>query len=242
MLRHVVNTLREAVDEILVVAAKDDEIPSVAAHRVDDREPGLGPLAGIREGLAAMRAGHAFVTGTDAPWISAACVAEWVGRERTLAPQHGGYVQTLAAVYSKRGAALADQLLRNGRRRPLDLLEALDYECLEGSQLPPDCEFRTLNTPTDYLRAAREDDPQACATLEFFGRARLILGEQERKVPIGTLAEIVRHAEPQLDLIRGGKIAGDYRVALNGRDLICDPEIPIGPGERVVVIDASAGG
>ena len=89
---------------------------------------------------------------------------------------------------------------------------------------------------------AREDDPQARATLEFFGRARLVLGERERQVPIGTLADVARHTEPGLDLMRGGQLAGDYRIALNGRDLICDPEIPIGPGERVVVIDASAGG
>ena len=90
--------------------------------------------------------------------------------------------------------------------------------------------------------AAREDDPHAHATLEFFGRSRVILAESERQVPIGTLGEVLRDMEPELHLVQGAEIARDFRVALNGRELTRDPEIPIGPGERVVVIDASAGG
>ena len=242
LLRHVVDTVSAAVDEILVVAAPDLDLPVTSAQRIDDRQPGLGPLAGIREGLEAMKSDYAFVTGTDSHWIDTEVVHALLDFEKTVAPVCDGHVQTLAAVYAKQGAHQATKLLDAGRRRPLDLLESLGYEKLEPAHLPAGFEPRTINTPADYLQAARAQDPGATATLEFFGRARLALGERERKVPIGTLCEVLTCCEPTLQLIREGELARGYRVSLDGRDFLADPNAPIGPGERVVILDGSAGG
>ena len=73
MVAHAVSVLRSVVDEVVVVASAALELPSFDAEVVRDRDPELGPLAGIREGLEAMRSDLAFVTGTDAPFLSAAC-------------------------------------------------------------------------------------------------------------------------------------------------------------------------
>jgi len=242
LLRFVVGVLTEAADEVLVVAAPDLDIPSVPARRIDDRQPGLGPLAGIREGLCEMKSASAYITGTDAPWLSADVVQHLLAYDEPVAPVTDGVVQTLAAVYPKRGAEIAADLLARGRRRPLDLLEALDYRRLDPFELPDGFAPETLNTPAEYLRAVRHNEPSATATLEFLGRARLILGERQREVPIGTLGELLRHTEPKLDLLPNGVLTREFRVTLDGHDFVQDPATPIGPGERVVVIDASVGG
>ncbi len=242
LLRFVVDQLAESVDEMLVVAAPNLDLPPVPARRVDDREPGLGPLAGIREGLASMESDSAYLTGTDSPWLSRELVEQMFRVGGAVAPVFDGHVQTLAAVYPKRGGSIATRLLLEGRRRPLDLLETLDYRRLEQTDLPESFRSSTLNTPGEYLGAVRNDDPSATATLEFLGRARLLLGKRELEVPIGTLSELLKHTEPALELLHEGTLKREFRVTLDGHDFVRDASTPIGPGERVVVIDASVGG
>ena len=151
-------------------------------------------------------------------------------------------LRTLSAMYPKGGGFIAGDLIERGQRRPLDLLEALDYCRLEATDIPASFTIETLNTPGEYLRAVRRAEPEATATIEFLGRARLLLGEKEREVPIGTLGELLAHAEPKLQLLHEGTLRREFRVSLDGHDFVHEPTTPIGPGERVVVLDASVGG
>ena len=66
----VVATLRGVVEDVVVVSSDAFELPALDARIVRDREPGLGPLAGIREGLHALGSGLAFVASTDTPYLS----------------------------------------------------------------------------------------------------------------------------------------------------------------------------
>jgi hypothetical protein len=45
-----------------------------------------------------------------------------------------------------------------------------------------------------------------------------------------------------LGLVDGDRVAKAHLVSLGGRDLVRDLAVPVGPGERVSVIDALAGG
>jgi hypothetical protein len=101
---------------------------------------------------------------------------------------------------------------------------------------------RGFNTPQEYLRAVRRVDPRATATLELLGRARLALGRRDLEVPVGTLAEVLAHARPTLELVEGAQVARPFLVSLDGRSFVRDVAIPIGPGEQVIVLDASVGG
>jgi hypothetical protein len=101
---------------------------------------------------------------------------------------------------------------------------------------------RGFNKPEEYLRAVRRADPRATATLELLGRARLALGRHEIEVPVGTLAEVLAHTRPTLELVEGAQVARPFLVSLDGRAFVRDVAIPIGPGEQVVVLDASVGG
>ena len=241
MLAHVVEQLASAVDEVVVVAAPDQLLPDVPARIVRDVHEGLGPLAGIREGLAHAEAALCFVTATDAPYLSQAFVETVLGEGRAAAPVLDGYVQALSAAYPRAGAEVASALLDAGKRRPLDLLEYFDYVPLPADRLPDVESVRGFNTPDEYLAAVRARDTRP-VTVELMGRARARLGEREREVAAGCLRDVLAGVGGGLGLIDGGLVARPYAVSLEGRAFVRDLRIPIGPGEHVIVLDASAGG
>ena len=111
MIAHVVSILRPLVDEVVVVASDGLELPPLDARVVRDREPALGPLAGIREGLEQIRTDFAFVTGTDAPFLSPAFVTKLLSCGCAVAPEIDGHFQTLAAVYPRSALERIDAML-----------------------------------------------------------------------------------------------------------------------------------
>lgn len=256
MIEHVVERLRPAVDEIVVVSSASLELPRLDARVVVDREPGCGPLAGIREGLAAAaRSELAFVTSTDAPFLTPEYVTRLLDRGGPAAPVAEGRTQVLSAVYPCAAWKEAEALLERGLARPLDLLEHLGYERLvfdengvdgaeeadgAGPARPP--AWRGLNTPAEYLECARSLDPDARAEVELLGRAAIGIEERCLSLPIGTLAELLARIPSSVRLLEGGDVAGAFLVSLGGRDLVRSGRVPIGPGERISVFDAQAGG
>jgi hypothetical protein len=209
---------------------------------VRDREPERGPLAGIREGLEHLEAELAFVTATDAPFLEPAFIRTLLSHRGAAAPEVGGFVETLSAVYPRAALPCAEALLAKERLRPLFLLEAARFRRVPERELPGVDSVRGFNTPQEYLAAVREIEPEATATLEFLGRSRLALGRRELEVPVGTLAEVLAHAGSALELVHEGRVAKPFLVSLEGRSFVRDAAIPIGPGEHVIVLDASVGG
>jgi molybdopterin-guanine dinucleotide biosynthesis protein A len=242
MVEHVVGVLRRAVDEVVVVTSRELDLPSLDARVVCDREPELGPLGGIREGLAHVGAELAYVCGTDAPFLTPDFVAALLSVGGAAAPEVDGHVQTLAAVYPRCALARAEALLARGRMRPLFLLEELGYRRVPADGLPDLDSVRGFNTPREYLETLRREDPDARAVLEFLGRSRVATGRRELEVPVGTLAEVLAHARPAVDLVEDGRVARPFAVSLGGRGFVRDGGVPVGAGEHVIVLDAAVGG
>jgi molybdopterin-guanine dinucleotide biosynthesis protein A len=242
LVSHVVDVLRGVFDEVVVVSAETLELPPLCARVVCDREPALGPLAGIREGLGAIEAKRAFVTATDAPFLTGDFARSLLARGDCVAPVVEGFVQTLAAVYPKRALEIADRLISEARLRPLHLLEALGYEAVAEAEVPDLAPLRGFNTPEDYLKAVRDDDQDAAATVEFVGRARLAAGREPIRVPVGTLAEVLACAPSELALVENGRVTPPFLASIDGRAFFRNAGIPVGPGERVIVLDSAAGG
>jgi molybdopterin-guanine dinucleotide biosynthesis protein A len=242
MVVHVVELLRRVVSDVVVVTSAELDLPPLDARIVCDDTPGEGPLVGLAMGLEAVEAELAFVTGTDVPFLSEALVRAVLSQGGAAAPVVDGFVQTLAAAYPKSAARTARLLLAQGRRRPLDLLEAEDYVALAAENLPDLESLQGFNTPEAYLEAVRSDDPRAQATLEFVGRPRRLAGVDSLPVDVGRLEDVLAHAPKSLELVAGGRVAAPFIVSLGGRDFVRDASIPIGAGERVIVLDASAGG
>ena len=243
LIEHLVEGLTAVVGEVAVVTSRTLELPPLPARVLVDEHPEQGPLEALAVGLGALAAPRAYVTGTDVPFLSPDFVKAVLAAGEAAAPVVDGYVQTLAAAYpTAAGAREARRLLAAGRRRPLELLEALDYRALSPDGLPDLRSLRGFNTPAEYLAAVAEEEPEPSATLEFVGRARSLAGREAMSVPVGTLEAVLARAPAPLSLCEGGRVARPYLVSLGGRDFVRDASLPIGPGERVIVLDAAAGG
>jgi len=242
MIEHVVDKLSPVVDEIIVVTSSELDLPPLNAKLVIDTEIGGGPLVGIREGLKAAGSEFAFVTSVDAPHLRADFVEGLFSIGGAAAPLADGYVQVLSAVYPCEAWRKADDLLGQGIRRPLRLLEALDYKPSEcASSLGPPA-WQGFNTPAAYLDAVRTREPAASAVIEFLGRSAKKVRTSCFEVSVGTVREILSALPGAQSLLVDGRLGPSHLLCLGGRDLVRDLEVPVGPGERVSVIDALAGG
>ncbi len=266
---HLAGVLREAVDDIVVVASAELELPALDARVIRDRVPGLGPLGGIREALGAITGERAFVTGVDAPFLTADFVRRMLEFGAAAAPvTSDGIVQSLAAVYPRSRAEAANALIAAGRMRPLHLLEAGGFRQVAPRELPDFDALRSVNTPEEYLAALREDGAGGTATVELFGIARERIGKTAVEVSPGPLREVLEIVEatreplpevaaaagyppatataaalarpaPPFSLVRNGVVAENFLVSLGGRELLRDGAVPIGPGDNVIVMDAA---
>lgn len=250
MIEHVVGVLRSVVEEVVVVSQSGLVLPPLPAQVVEDREPGLGPLAGIREGLEVCSAEYAFVTSTDAPFLDAGFVERMFSFGSAAAPEVDGFVQSMAAVYPGKSAPVAARLLTAGRRRPLFLLEDADFRRVTPEELGDLKSLESFNTPEEYLDAiglvARgSGEPPAPVEVELLGVARARAGVATVSLACGTLSELLQSLEeqfPSLGLLEEGQLSPHFLVSLGGRTFLRDPHVPIGPGERISLMDAAVGG
>ena len=207
LIEHVVSVLGSVVDEVIVVGSAELELPSLEARVVTDREPRLGPLGGLRDGLEAASAELLYATSTDAPFLSAAFVEKVLSYGTAAAPHVDGYVQPLAAAYPRALAEMAGTLIREQRMRPLFLLEAGDFRRIAPDELPDLDSLRNLNTPDAYLEALRDAGEQGPVTVELLGLARQKTKTETLAVDMGTLAQVLDSVEerfPQLELLSNG--------------------------------------
>ncbi len=242
MIEHVVSTLLPVVDEVIIVTSEEVDLPPLQARVVFDREQGGGPLVGIREGLRAATAELAFVTSVDTPFLRTDFVENLLTLGRAAAPVADGHVQVLSGVYPCAAWREADELLEQDIRRPLRLLERLDYQPIEYASTDGLPAWKGFNTPHEYLDAVRGREPGAVAEIEFLGRAARKRSRIHERLAVGTLGDLFAQVPESSGLISEGRIRKSHLVCLGGRDLVRDLSVPVGPGERVSVIDALAGG
>jgi molybdopterin-guanine dinucleotide biosynthesis protein A len=164
MLPRVVRLLGEAVAPIVVVAAPDQDIPSLPSQItiVRDDEKGRGPLQGLAAGLTALRGrvDAAYASSCDVPFLRPAFVRRLIdllGEHVIAVPRVDGHYHPLAAVYRLEVADAACRLLAEDRLRPFFLFEAVRTRVVEATELadvdPPFETLRNLNTPEDYEAA-----------------------------------------------------------------------------------------
>lgn len=177
LLARVVHALARAVPEIVVVARRGQVLPDVGPlpagvllRFAQDETEGLGPLGGLAPGLRALGAPLAFVTGCDAPFLTAAFVAamfQALGEADAAVPFVADRLHPLAAVYRRDAALPAVQaLLAEGRLRALDLVERLrGVRVPEATLRAVDPDLRSLDNLNDRatyetaLRRWRESPP-----------------------------------------------------------------------------------
>ena len=167
MLQRAVRILGEVVSPIVVVAAKEQDLPKLPADVlvIRDEFEALGPLAGLATGLAALqgKVEAAYASSCDVPLLLPAFVRtmlSMLGDDDLAIPKDGKYHHPLAAVYRTSVEADVRALLVENRLRPFFLLErvrAREVDVAELRKVDPELmSLRNTNTPEEYQSALRE--------------------------------------------------------------------------------------
>jgi molybdopterin-guanine dinucleotide biosynthesis protein A len=167
MLQRVVRLLGSIVNPIIVVAARDQELPLLPPDVTvthDEREA-RGPLEGIRAGLKALPASSnaAYITSCDVPLLVPAFVArmlELLGDHDIAVMEIDGFPHPLSAVYRSRVLPKVESLLTEDRLRPVFLFDAVKTRKVKPEEMtavdPQLLTLRNLNTREDYVTALTE--------------------------------------------------------------------------------------
>ena len=214
---------------------------------MDDPREGQGPVQGLAAGLAAIadRAGAAFVSSTDLPFLHPAFVRRVLravaeGADVGL-PVARGYPQPLAAAYRTALAPVAERLVAAGRLRPAFLFEECVVSRLDEAALKDDPVLAALdpgldsvvniNEPDEYRTARSQPGPEI--TVQRFG----VLANGHRVPRDGPRGHRGRG--------RGGRgvdFGGHVTAALNGDQITRDGQTPLAAGDTVFFLSADAGG
>jgi molybdopterin-guanine dinucleotide biosynthesis protein A len=253
LLRRVTGIVARATGgPVVVVRAPGQELPSLprGVEVTEDAREGRGPLQGLAAGLAAVsgRAEVAFVSSTDAPLLHPAFVRMIVGAldgEHDVAlPQAAGFPHPLAAAYRTALLPAVEELIAAGRMRPAFLFEACRVRRLEEAVLLADPAVAAfdpaldsvlnLNEPADYEAARARPAPEVA--VRCFGPLRRALGagRDPLVIPAATLAAAAAAVGLELD--------EHVVAALNGDQIMRDPEEPLATGDTVAFLAADAGG
>jgi hypothetical protein len=65
-------------------------------------------------------------------------------------------------------------------------------------------------------------------------------GRNEFAVPVGTLGDVLAPFQTSIGILEGDFVAKSFSISLNGREPARSAAIPVGPGERICVLDAAA--
>jgi len=161
LLARTLRLVREAADEVVLVAREGQELPG-GLEALRDPAEGLGPLAGIAIGLEAVRGERAFVAAADMPLLRPALVSRLLalsrGYDACVAVVDGIPVPT-CAVYAKSLAARAHGLVAARELRASALADAVRTRHVAPDELrdvDPELEsFLDCDTPADYEAALR---------------------------------------------------------------------------------------
>ena len=160
LLQRVVRIVGDAVDRVIVVAAKDQSLPPLpeSVTRVQDETPDSGPLAGLSAGLNSIDAEYVFLSACDAPFLRSAFVRFMLeslkGSEADAAVPYVDDYYPLSSAYRHTVQPVVDARLEQGHLRMKDLFRILSHTKLKASafaKVDPDLEsLRNINTPDDY--------------------------------------------------------------------------------------------
>jgi molybdopterin-guanine dinucleotide biosynthesis protein A len=156
----IAETLLKLTASVYVVGRQaESSLPSVA-----DVYPQWGALGGLHAALTACKREWAIVVACDLPFATAELFSflaeKRVDHDAVVPIQEDGRPQPLAALYRVDPCRQhATELIEAGRRRPLDLLEAVKTRWISFAEIrnldQAERFFVNINTPSDYYEATR---------------------------------------------------------------------------------------
>lgn len=256
LLVRVVERLRTAFEQVVVVGAEGQDLPETGAPVIRDRRPARGPLGGLEAALASASAAGVFAVSCDAPFLQpslARRMAELARGFDAAVPRWEGRLNPLLAVYGAGVLPVVRRLLEADRLRPAFLFQEVRTRIVDEDEVrevdPGGLSFVNMNSPDDYAAALASAPPRV--VFELFGQPCMVAGAREiavdvpRPATIGSALQALARTAPALIgpvLEPGGSLNGGFLLSVEGREFSRDFERPVEDGERLLVLAASAGG
>ena len=159
---HIVSRLQRLFDEIVVVAAPEQQLPEIPVTLVRDDVAFQGPVGGIYYGLRAARGEVCFVTSCDSAFSSPPFISHLISLAPgfdAVVPRWEGRLQPLHAVYRRTILPVLEAQLANGELRPVSVYDKVPTRVVEEDEIrrfdPQGDSFFNMNTPKDYDEALR---------------------------------------------------------------------------------------
>jgi molybdenum cofactor guanylyltransferase len=262
---HVVATLQRLFAEVVVVAAPEQDLPSMPVRLVPDEVAYQGPVGGIYYGLTAAGSDAAFVTSCDSVFLNIDLIAHLLHQlpgHDVVVPHWQGRFQPLHAVYRRSVSPLLAEQLARGQLRPVHLFDKVRLRRVDEDEIrrfdPEGSSFYNMNTPEDYAEAlkrwsvARRAGHSIQCTVELFGIARLLARTSAiaLALPAGaTFSDAFAALGEKLPVLVGRVISADrtrlvegYACNRNGLAFVRTPTAVVNPGDSLVILSADAGG
>ena len=267
---HLVRELKNLFDDLVVVAAPEQELPLLPATLARDEIAYQGPVGGIYYGMKAARGDACFVTSCDVAFLNTALIAHLmsqISHHDVVVPYWEERYQPLHAVYRRGVLPLLAGQLERGELRPIYLFDKVRTLKIAADEIrrfdPEGLSFFNMNTPADYDAASArwrqwensahspEGDVVACS-VELFGAARLLAQTRDiaLSLPEGaTIAQAYAALAAKLPVLLGRVITADrstlvrgYACNVNGLEFNRAPSAKIRPGDKLFILSADAGG
>ena len=157
---HTVRQLQKQFPDIVVVAAPEQELPTLPVTVVRDEVAYQGPVGGILYGLRAAQHDICFVTSCDAPFLSLSLITyllSLIVEYDVVVPYWQERLQPLHAVYRKSVTPLLEAQLARNELRPIFLYKNVRTREVSAEEIrrldPQGLSFRNMNSPEDYQEA-----------------------------------------------------------------------------------------
>lgn len=259
LIAHVVRNLKRIFAEAVVVAAPEQELPSLPTVLVRDEVAYQGPVSGIYHGLKSSTKEVCFVTSCDAPFLNLQLIASLLSQivdYDVVVPYWQERFQPLHAAYRSSVTALLREQLERGELRPISLYPKVRTREIREDEIrrldPEGLSFLNMNSPEDYdaaLQLWSKKNPIS-VSIELFGVARLVAKTQWVSLALpqeATLAHVFSALAEQLPALAGrvidsGGLLSGYTCNINGREFVRAPSAKINSGDKILILSADAGG
>lgn len=256
---HVVRALKKMFAETVVVAAPDQELPSLPAVLVRDEVAYQGPVSGIYHGLKTATKEVCFVTSCDAPFLNLQLISQLLAQISdcdVVVPYWQERFQPLHAVYRTSVVPLLKNQLERGELRPIFLYDKVRTRKIPEQEIrrldSEGLSLLNMNSPAEYDAALQlwNKRNSISVSVELFGVARLLAKTQFVSLDLAqeaTLAQVFSALADKLPVLVGRVINSDglvsgYTCNLNGLDFVRTPNTKLSSGDKIFILSADAGG
>ena len=264
LIAHIVRSFASTFDDIVIVAAPQQELPSLRARIVHDEVAYQGPVGGIVYGLQAAEGELGFVTSCDSAFVNTSLVTHLLSSAHgfdVVVPRWDDRFQPLLSVYRKTVLPFLESQLARGELRPVYLFDRVRTRVVEEEEIrrfdPEGTSFFNMNTPADYesalrrWRELRSEGAVAC-TVELLGAAQMVAHAREVHLVLpdpATLGDVFAALVARMPSLAGKVIARDgaallegYTCNVNALAFVKSASARVAPGDNIAIVSADAGG